>query len=385
MQKFKKIELKKFDGVKLGGISKIFKKLHIKAIRFSFFKLSIKDQMFFAKRLSFLIKAGVPLLESLYMIKDQTISRKFQKIILPIIDDVSNGQFLSTSLGKFRHLFGDLVINIISIGEQGGVLSSNLEYLAEELKKREALRRKVVSAFVYPIVVIVATLSITTFLMVYLFPKIIPIFASLGAGLPTSTRMLIWMSNFLQNHGFLLLISIIIFSILISIILRKNKVAHFFMDYFFIKVPIIGSVVRYYNVANSTRTLGLLLRSGLTLNEALPITGKTTKNLVYQREFNHLSKVVNRGERISSHLKKNRSVFPDMVHQIVAVGERSGNLAGSLVYVSELYENEVDDFTKNLSSLIEPVLMIFMGVLVGFVAISIISPIYSITQHLSPK
>ena len=382
-------KLKKFGKSSKSSFKKIIKnitsKIVIEVVNFSFFKLSIKDQMFFAKRLSFLVRAGVPLLESLHMIKEQTHSKKFERILIPIIHDVSNGQFLSRSLAKFRHLFGDLAINIISIGESGGVLSGNLEYLAEELKKREALRRKVISAFVYPVVVIIATLGITTFLMVYLFPKIIPIFSSLNAALPLSTRMLIWISNFLQNHGWVLLISFILFVIISFVVVKRSKTVHFLLDKLILKTPVIGGVVQYYNLANSTRTLGLLLKSGLTLNEALTITGKTTKNLIYQREFHLLSKVVNRGDKISNHLKIDRRIFPDIVHQIVAVGERSGNLAGSLVYLSELYESEVDDFTKNLSSLIEPILMIFMGILVGFVAISIISPIYSITQHLSPK
>jgi len=364
---------------------KKFNKINLAITKFSFFRLSIKDQMFFAKRLSFLVRAGVPLLESLHMIKEQTRSKKFEHILIPIIDDVSNGQFLSKSLAKFRHLFGDLAINIISIGESGGVLSANLEYLAEELKKREALRRKVIGAFVYPIVVIFATLGITSFLMIYLFPKIIPIFSSLNATLPFSTRFLIFLSNFLQNYGFILLISFILSIIIFFVAIKKSKIIHFLVDKYILKIPIIGGVVQYYNIANSTRTLGLLLKSGLTLNEALMITSKTTKNLIYQREFEILSKVANRGEKISNHLKIDRKIFPDIVHQIVAVGERSGNLASSLVYLSELYESEVDDFTKNLSNLIEPILMIFMGILVGFVAISIITPIYSITQHLSPK
>lgn len=367
------------------NLKKTFKNINLGVIRFASFRLSIKEQMFFAKRLAFLVKAGVPLLESLHMIKEQGRSKRFEKIILPIIDDVSNGQFLSTSLLKFRHLFGDLAINIISIGEACGVLSDNLEYLAEELKKREALRRKVISAFIYPAIVIVATLAITSFLMIYLFPKIIPIFSSLNASLPFSTRVIIFISNFLQNYGLILLGSLVFLVIAFFITIKNSKFAHHLLDKFILRIPAVGSVIQYYNIANSTRTLGLLLKSGLTLNEALPITAKTTKNLVFQREFVTLSNVINRGEKISKHLKIKRHIFPDIMHQIVAVGERSGNLAGSLVYLSELYEAEVDDFTKNLSSLIEPVLMIFMGVLVGFIAISIISPIYSITQHLSPR
>ena len=150
-------------------------------------------------------------------------------------------------------------------------------------------------------------------------------------------------------------------------------------------MPIIGKIMRDYNLANFTRTMGLLLRGGITMGDALPISAKTTPNLVYKKEFKELAVVVNRGAKISTHLSKSRDLFPDIVTQIISVGEHSGNLSNSLMYLSEMYEAEVDDFTKNLSSMIEPILMIIMGILVGFIAISIITPIYGITQHLNVK
>ena len=138
-------------------------------------------------------------------------------------------------------------------------------------------------------------------------------------------------------------------------------------------------------MANFTRTMGLLLRGGITMGEALPISVKITPNLVYRKEFKALSAVVNRGSKISTHLSKRKDLFPDIVTQIVSVGEHSGNLSNSLIYLSEMYEAEINDFTKNLSNMVEPVLMIIMGILVGFIAISIITPIYGITQHLNVK
>lgn len=151
------------------------------------------------------------------------------------------------------------------------------------------------------------------------------------------------------------------------------------------KLPAIGSVVKNYNLANATRTMGLLLKSGVTLAETLEITTRVAGNLVYKEEFRKMAKITDRGEKMSAYLTTSRNLFPDVLTQIVSVGERSGNLSHSLIYLSELYEAEVDDFTKNLSTIIEPVLMIIMGVMVGFIAISIITPIYSITQNLTPK
>ena len=165
----------------------------------SYTRLSIKDQTFFAKRLSFLIKAGIPMRESLVMIREQTRKKGYASILDVVIANVSNGQNLSTSLSKFKTTFGEFTINIIGFGEQSGILSENLEYVADELKKRQALRKKIISASVYPIIVTIATIGIVTFLMVFLFPKILPIFASLKYDLPLSTRIVIAISNFISH------------------------------------------------------------------------------------------------------------------------------------------------------------------------------------------
>lgn len=344
--------------------------------------LSLKEQTFLIKRLSFLITAGIPLIESLHMISEQTISKRQTRVLETVIADVSNGQSLSTSLSKFKKMFGEFAINIISVGESTGILSQNLEYLAEELKKRQTLRRKVIGAFVYPVVVTCATLGITVFLMIYLFPKIMPVFSSLHMKLPLSTRIVIWASNSLQHYGVLIILSLILICISCIIALKKSTTFHFYFDSYLCNIPLIGTMIRHYNLASSTRTMGLLLKGGITLSEALPIVVKTNQNLLYKKEFEELARVVDRGERMSEYLKKHRTLFPDVVSQITAVGERSGSLSDSLIYLSDLYESEVDDFTKNISNLIEPIMMIIMGVLVGFIAISIITPIYSITQNL---
>ena len=323
--------------------------------------------------------------ESLVMIREQTRKKGYASILDTIIGNISNGQKLSTSLARFKNTFGEFTINIIGFGEQSGILSENIEYIAEELKKRHALRKKIVSASIYPIIVTIATIGIVVFLMVFLFPKILPIFASLKYELPLTTRIVIAISNFISNWGVLTLLVFIAFLIAFFIALKKSQKFAFYFDTFLMKLPVIGKIIRDYNMANFTRTMGLLLRSGITMGEALPISATTTPNLVYQKEYKALAHVVNRGSRISTHLSKNRDLFPDIVTQIVSVGEHSGNLSNSLIYLSEMYEAEIDDFTKNLSSMVEPILMIVMGLLVGFIAISIITPIYGITQHLNAK
>lgn len=362
--------------------SKFFIELFENAV---FNRLSRKEKIFFIKRLSFLIKAGIPILESLVVIRKQTLKKGYILILDTVIEDVSNGQNLSNSLGKFKSTFGEFAINIIGFGEQSGILSENLEYVADELKKKQILQKKIISAFFYPAIVTIATIGIVAFLMIFLFPKILPIFKSLHYNLPISTRIVIAFSIFINNWGFMVLLFIIFVTIIFLIFLKKNLTVRFYFDKFILKIPIIGKVIKDYTLANFTRTIGLLLCSGIAVNEALPIATKTTHNLVYKKEFEELLNVINRGSKISTYLEKSRDLFPDILIQIISVGEYSGNLSNSLIYLSEMYEVEIDDFTKNLSNLIEPVLMIIMGVLVGFIAISIITPIYGITQHLQPK
>ncbi len=367
---------------KFSGLKKSFSPLKSVWKNISSSSLSIQKQTFFIKRLSFLIKAGIPILESLTMIKEQTKSARYGRVLDSMINDVANGQSLSGSMEKFKKMFGDFSINIISFGESSGILSQNLEYLADELRKKQMLKKKVIGAFIYPAVVTSATFGITAFLMVYLFPKIMPVFSSLHMTLPLSTRIVIFLSNFLQHYG-LFLISLLIFCIIaISLSLKKSDSFHYYFDLWILKIPFIGKIIQDYNLANCTRTTGLLLKSGITMSDALPIVVKTNRNLVYKKEFENIVRVVNRGERMSVYLAMRPGLFPDVVSQIISVGERSGNLSNSLIYLSEMYEGEVDDFTKNLSSLIEPALMIFMGIMVGFIAVSIITPIYSITQNL---
>ena len=350
-----------------------------------FLRFSVKDQTFFAKRLSFLIKAGVPISESMHIIRSQARTRVKKKVFESVAKDVSSGQYLSTSLGKHKKLFGDFAINIIRVGEQGGVLSDNLAYLAEELRKKHELRRKIIGALVYPVFISIATLGVTSLLTVYIFPKLMPIFTSLHVDLPITTRALIWVAWYLQAWGLLTLGLLIVAVIALFIIRSRVTSVRFFFDRMLLSIPIAGSVARRYNLTNFTRTLGLLLRSGIRLSDALGITASTMNNLAYRESAERISKSIIKGESMSRALERERALMPDMLTHMVMIGEKTGHLSNTLTYLAELYEGEVEELTKSLSSSIEPALMIVMGILVGLIAVSVITPIYSITQHLSPK
>jgi type IV pilus assembly protein PilC len=353
--------------------------------RLAFISFSTKEQTLFAKRMSFLVKAGVPIVECLALIRTQTKSDSKKRVFDSVIADVSSGQYLSTSLGKFSRFFGDFAISLIRIGEKSGILSQNLVYLADELQKKHELRKKIIGTLIYPIFITVATLGVTGILTVYIFPKLMPIFTSLHVSLPVTTRMLIWVSAYLAKWGILTVLGLIALGIGFYIVHRTYEPVRMVSDRLVLRIPFVASISRAYNLTNFCRTLGLLLKSGITLNEAIDITAETTSNLVYRRACARLNARIMHGEPISRGLAERPDLYPDILVHMVAVGERTGNLSTTLSYLGELYENEVNELTRGLSNSIEPILMIVMGLLVGLIAVSVITPIYQITQHLSPK
>ncbi|MEK7606239.1 MAG: type II secretion system F family protein [Patescibacteria group bacterium] len=348
-----------------------------------FVKFSIKDQVLFAKRLSFLINAGVTILESLHILSEQAHSKSIKRVYEKLIADVSNGMKLADALARHKGVFGDFAINLIRVGETTGALGKNLHYLADELKKKADLRRKVIGSLIYPVIISVATILLTALLTVFIFPKILPIFSSMNVDLPMSTRVLIVVSDFLQNYGLLTAGLIVVLIITFFVLHKKVLPFRFFTDRLLLKLPLVGGIAKNYNMANFSRTFGLLLKSGVPVMESLDVVGNSTRNLFYRKECHKMVERVRRGEEVSKYLIEHPRRFPHILAHMVAVGEKTGKLSDTLVYLSDFYEGEVDDQTKNLSTTIEPVLMVFLGTVVGFVAVSVITPIYEITGSLS--
>ena len=348
-----------------------------------FLRWSIQEQTLFIKRLAVFIKAGVPISTGLNMLHSQATSKKAKHILGHIQAKVEGGALLSTGMRTFVSVFGDFCVSVIGIGEASGTLDENLNYLAEELKKKQELRRRVVSALVYPAIICVATIGIALLLTVYVFPKIMPIFQSFRFELPWSTRLLIFISNGLRNNWMAIVLSLVVVIVLMSFLLRRLAVQRI-VHRQILRVPLLGRLILCYQVANFTRTLGLLLRSDIRIIEAMRMVGSTTGNVAYKEQFKVIAEIVNKGEKISEAMARDPLLFPPIVTQMIAVGESTGKLSDSLSYLGVMYEDELKNLTTNLSTVVEPVLMVFMGLLVGFIAISIITPIYGITQNIHP-
>ena len=221
-------------------------------------------------------------------------------------------------------------------------------------------------------------------LTVFFFPKVVPVLKSVNYQLPWTTRFLIFISDTLRTNGLIVSLIFVLIIIGIYLLLRIKKVRYWF-DNIILSIPILKNLVQTYNATNITRTLGLLQNSGVSIVRAFQITSSTTVNLMYKKELIGISEEILKGEKISAHMSKKPKLFPVVMSQMIEVGESTGKLSETFLYISDIYEEEMDDMTKNLSTVVEPLLLIFMGVLVGFIAISIITPIYGITQHLNPK
>ncbi len=344
-----------------------------------FIRVPLQQRILFTKSLALSLKSGVSLVNSLAFIKKQVKSKSLKSILDSLIKDAENGIFLSVGLLKFRNVFGDLFINIVKVAEASGTLPENLIYLGEELKKKHELRKKVRGALIYPIIILIATIGIAASMILFVFPKILPIFQGSKVELPLTTRLLIKFSDFITHYGILALIGAILFIVAFRFSLRFKSFQYYVHQSMFY-IPILGGTVVSYNMTNLTRTLGLLLRSGIKIVEALSITADTLSNAVYRNELKKAGEYVQRGEFFSKYLALHEKKFPTTVSSMISVGENTGNLTDNLFYLAEYYEGEVDDFVRNLSSILEPVLLLFMGGIVGFIALSFITPIYQLTK-----
>lgn len=353
-----------------------------KAAPTHFIRFSTKEQVLFAKRLAFLVQAGVSLLESITIIRNQVTSKRKRRIFDTIVEDVAAGQSLSRSLERYTHLFGEFTVNLIRTGETAGALPENLMYLAEELSKKQALERKVQGALIYPIFITIATIGVTSMLVIFIFPKIMPIFVSLDVNLPWTTRALLAVSEYLQAYGLYTILGLIIFIVIFALSRTYLYWLRYATDWLLLKLPIAGPIARSYNCANFCRTLALNVKSGIPLSESLYITAEVTKNTLYKNAFTDFAEHVIKGEKISATMSKYPHIFPDLLPHMILIGETTGSLTNTLTYLSDLHEAEVDEGTKNLSNSIEPILLITMGLLVGIIAVSVIAPIYEVTKYI---
>lgn len=346
-----------------------------------FRSVPFQEKINFARHLSVCIRSSMPVLEGLKLIREQTPSKHFKTVVAGLIENVNGGQSLAQSMEHYHYVFGEFFVNMVRVGEASGNLAQSLLYLSQELRKQREIAHKVRSSMIYPGVIFIATIVITAFLTFFIFPKILPVFSGLRVELPFTTKIVIATLGFLQKYGFYALVGAIAFVVAVRISLSFRNV-HYVLDKMLLSTPILAGLIKNITVTNFTRSLAVLLKSGMTIIDALAISGNTFGNLVYRKEITQMIDAVKRGESLTRYLETRPKLFPAMMAGMIRVGESTGNLEENLVYLAEYYEGEVNESLTNLTTAIEPLLLLFMGTLVGFVALSIITPIYTITQGL---
>jgi type IV pilus assembly protein PilC len=348
---------------------------------FLFSKVSNIEKIIFVKQLSLMLRSGLSIIDALEFLRDQTKSKKLKNIFEVLIGDLQKGISLAVSLRKFRNIFGDFFINIIDVGETSGNLDQNLEYLAATLEKQRELKSKVISSFIYPAFILAGTLGISLLMIFFIFPKIMPVFTDLKVQLPITTIIFMKISNFLINFWPLVIAYALGFAIIFILLLRFDAVKYFF-DKTIIHIPLLKLVIRDSIIVTFSRNLGLLLKSGLDISRSLEFASTTIENKFYQEIFNSALVSIKQGHSFKEFLRKNSKYFDNVFINLLEIGEKTGSLQKNLFYLADYYENDLETRLKNLTTILEPLLLATMGMVVGFMALSIITPIYQLSQQL---
>jgi type IV pilus assembly protein PilC len=344
-------------------------------------RVTTKDLSVFARQFATMIQAGVPVLQSMNIIYDQVESRKLKESIGKIRDDIGQGQTLSDSLGRHPDIFSTLFINMVKAGETGGILDGILQRLSTYLEKADALKRKVKSAMTYPILVLGVAIGVTLFLMVAVIPTFQSVFGSFGKELPAPTKVVISISNFLQKFfqppQIYIELAVIAGGIYFLRKYLKTRAGMLTWHRLQLKAPMFGILVRKVAVAKFSRTLGTLIKSGVPILEALEVTAKTSGNLVVEEAILKARAAIREGENITGPLKES-GIFPPMIIQMVSVGEETGTIDDMLIRCADYYDEEVDTAVGGLTAMLEPLIMVFLGVVIGGIVIAMFLPMFEL-------
>ena len=363
-----------FVNQKMGGFD-------LSKISFGSGKVKLSEKILFTKNLSGMLKAGLSLSRALEVLSRQTNNKFLKKIIETLSDTIDKGGTFSDGLAKYPKVFPPLFVSMVKAGEESGGLPAALTEIGINLEKSYALNRKIKSAMMYPAIIMCAIVLIGILMFIYVVPTLTKTFKELGTTLPGSTRFVIGLSDFISNHTILLFLSL--FGIVgLFMLLTKLPVTKRGIDYLVVRLPVIGAIVKEVNAARTTRTLSSLLGSGVSIGRAISITKEVLQNVHYKKVMEEVESVVEKGAPMSSVFKAQTKLYPVMVGEMIEVGEETGKLGSMLMDIATFYEGEVDAKTKDLSTIIEPVLMIFIGGAVGFFAVSMLSPMYSIMDSI---
>ncbi len=335
----------------------------------------------FAKNLGLMMDAGLSVTRALSVMSRQSKRKAFKVLLTDIENDVSKGETLSAALGKRPKVFSALFVSMVKAGEESGNLSGSLNIVASQMEKTHLLVKKVRGALIYPGIIITVMLIIGGLLLIFMVPVMTETFEGIGAQLPLSTRILIGLSDFLIANTILVLGGLMLL-VLGGIAFFKSAMGHRVVDIIVLRIPVIGEIIKEFESARTTRTLSSLLSAGVEIIAAMDTTLEVIQNHLYKKVLKKARSAVEKGEPISTVFAENSRIYPLFVGEMMAVGEETGKISEMLMNVATYYEGEVDQKTKDLSTIIEPILMIIIGIGVGFFAISMLAPTYSLVDYI---
>jgi type IV pilus assembly protein PilC len=345
-------------------------------------KPTVRDITIFSRQFATVINAGLPVVQSLSILQRQSPKEGLKDALRHVREDVETGQPLSNALAKFPKLFNNLYIYLVRAGEVSGNLDGILERIAAYMEKQAELRGKIRTALTYPTVVLVIALGVAYFLLTGIVPQFANILHQLGGQLPVITQVLIAVSNFLRFDWYILIGLIIAVIVGWNAFYRTPNGRHV-IDRLWLRVPIFGPLVQKTSIANFSNTFGLLLHSGVNIIESIEITKGTAGNVIVEDILDETKDAVQRGEQISQTLAKYPLVFPPLVSSMIAIGEETGAVDSMLQKVASFYEREVDEAVESLTAALEPALIVFLGIIVGFIVAGMFLPMFSIIGQLS--
>lgn len=339
--------------------------------------MRLVDRVMMSKHLSVMIKSGMSIDSALEVLGDSA-APLIRDRMAGLLNEVRKGNSFANALKKYPKDFNKLFVNMVAVGESSGTLARNLEILAVQQHKTYELRSKIKAASIYPIIVLVAVLGLMTMVSTLVLPKLKTFFTALGDNMPPLTRFLQAASGFLSSYWWLI-ITCVVGIVILGQVLERFYNTRLWLHYFYLKIPVVGHIIRQMNLALYCRTMASLLNSGITIDQSLKIVSDTLTNAVYREQLLIVYHNILKGNALSDAMA-NRHYFPPMLFRMIKVGENSGNLSEVLDYLADFYEEGVDNAAKNFSSTLEPVLLIMIGLTVGVVALGIIQPIFKLME-----
>ena len=343
--------------------------------------VKLVDKMFFSRNLAVMINAGLPLTKALEASAEETTNPKFKRVIADVISSIIQGKTFAESLAPHSRIFNELYVNMIEVGETSGKLSLVLKLLSNQMKKDHDLRSRVKGAMMYPSIVIIALIGVGAMMMIYVVPSLTTTLKELGVELPLSTRLIIIVSDSIVNYSYLVIAGLAGFIIAAWKVLKSSPGKTIF-DKLILKAPVFGPLSQKFNLARFCRTLAYLIASGIPIVRALEITSRVLGNVHYRAAVQGASVDIQKGKQLNEILREYTHLFHPIVIQMIKVGEESGKISDMLLRLALFFEEDVSNTTKNLSSIIEPILMVVIGAIVGFFAVSMLQPIYGSLGNL---